>query len=95
MNLTLTWSTGLITAGAVGALLAFRRMRGMERQLMTIAMLALIALGVVGVSRATGYLLDRNLYVTLNIALPVLFLAMIYQVYLRRKRNSAVPRIRT
>ncbi|MDP9279291.1 MAG: hypothetical protein M3P00_07715 [Gemmatimonadota bacterium] len=89
MNIAVTWSTVLIIAGAVGAFLGFRRMRATERQLMTIAMLAVIALGVVGVARATGYLTDRNLYVTLNIALPVLFLAMTYQVYLRRKQNTA------
>jgi len=60
-----------------------------EKQLMAIALLAVVALGVVEVARATGYLRDRNLYVTLNIALPVLFLAMTYQVYLHRKKNSA------
>jgi uncharacterized membrane protein YfcA len=89
MNIAVTWSTVLIIAGAVGAILGFRRMHGMERQLMTIAMLAVIALGVIGVARATGYLPNRNLYVTMNIALPVLFLAMTYQVYLRRKQNNA------
>jgi hypothetical protein len=55
---------------------------------MAIALLAVVALGVVEVARATGYLSDRNLYVTLNIALPVLFLAMTYEVYLHRKKNS-------
>jgi heme/copper-type cytochrome/quinol oxidase subunit 2 len=59
-----------------------------EKQLMAIALLAVVALGVVEVARATGYLSDRNLYVTLNIALPVLFLAMTYEVYLHRKKNS-------
>jgi hypothetical protein len=63
--------------------------RGIEKQLMVIAMLTVVALGVVEVARASGHLPDRNLYVTLNIALPVLFLAMTYQVYLRRKKNSA------
>jgi Mn2+/Fe2+ NRAMP family transporter len=61
-----------------------------EKQLMVIALLAVVALGVVEVARATGYLPDRNLFVTLNIALPVLFLAMTYQVYLRRRKNSTV-----
>lgn len=56
---------------------------------MAIAMLAIVALGVVEVARATGYFPDRNLYMTLNIALPVLVLAMIYQGYLRREKNSA------
>ena len=60
-----------------------------EKQLMAIAILAIVALGVVEVARATGQLPDRNLYVTLNIALPVLFLAMIYQIYLHRRKISA------
>jgi len=89
VTIAITLSTLLIIAGAVGAVLGFRRMRGMERPLMAIAMIAVIALGVVGVARATGYLTDRNLYVTLNIALPVLALAMTYQVYLRRRQNKS------
>jgi uncharacterized membrane protein YfcA len=81
-------SAVLIIAGVLGAFLGFRRVRGMERHLMTIAMVAVVALGVAGVARASGYLPDRNLYVTLNIALPVLFLAMIYQIYLRKKQRG-------
>lgn len=60
----------------------------MEKLFLTIAMLAIIALIVVQVARAAGYLHDRNLYLTLNIALPVLFFSMAYQVYLRRKQSN-------
>jgi len=59
-----------------------------ERLLLTVALVAILAFGAVQIARASGYLTDPNLYTTLNIALPVLFLAMTYQVYLHRKKNS-------
>ena len=65
--------------------------RGVERLFLTIAIIAVVALGLVEIARATGYLPDRNLYVTLNIALPVLFLSMAYQAYLRRKQTNTAP----
>jgi len=64
--------------------------RGSERPFIAIGLVALVSLCVVQLARATGYLADRNLYMTLNIALPVLVLSMAYQVYLRRKRGNTV-----
>ncbi len=65
--------------------------RGTEKFFLTVAIIAIVALGAVEVARVSGYLRDWALFVTLNIALPVLFLTMIYQLYLRRKHNSAAP----
>jgi hypothetical protein len=62
--------------------------RGMEKLFLTIALIAVVALGAVEIVRATGYLQERNLFLTLNIALPLFVLAMTYQVYLRRKRSN-------
>jgi len=60
-----------------------------ERLLLTVALIAILAFGAVQIARASGYLSDPNLYTTLNIALPVLWLTVTFQVYLRRKKNSA------
>lgn len=65
--------------------------RAGEKVFLTIAIIAVIALIVVEVARAAGYLPDRNLYLTLNIALPVLFFSMAYQVYLCRKQSNTLP----
>jgi hypothetical protein len=62
--------------------------RAAEKVFLTIAIIAVVALAVVQMARAAGYLADRNLYLTLNIALPVLFFSMAYQVYLRRKQSN-------
>ncbi len=62
-----------------------------EKVFLTIAIIAVVALVVVEMARAAGYLPDRNLYLTLNIALPVLFFSMAYQVYLGRKRSNTPP----
>jgi hypothetical protein len=60
----------------------------MEELFLTIAIIAVVALVLVQLARAAGYLLDRNLYLTLNIALPVLVFSMAYQAYLRRKQSN-------
>ncbi len=91
MNIAMLTSAGLIVVGVVGAFLQFGRLGGIERSFMTLAMLAVAALGGVGVARASGRLADRNLYLTLNIALPVLFGGLTYQVYLHRKKSNAAP----
>jgi len=63
--------------------------RGMEKLFLSIAIIAMLALVAVEIARALGYLPDKNLFLTLNIALPVLFLTMTYQFYLRRKQHNA------
>lgn len=62
-----------------------------ERSFVGIAVLAVVALIVVEVARALGYLQDRNLFLTLNACLPLIALVMMYQLYMRRKRRSNVP----
>jgi hypothetical protein len=62
--------------------------RAVEKVFLTIAIIAVVALVVVEMARAAAYLHDRNLYLTLNIALPVLCLSMAYQAYLRRKQSN-------
>lgn len=102
---TLLYATGITLLGAVLWLVRLRvrtqqsqeaqpvesgkGAKRTEKPLITIGMLAIVALGGVELARAAGYLPDRNLYLTLNIALPALFLAMSYQVYLHRKKHSA------
>ena len=64
------------------------RYRGIDRTLLGLAMLSLAAMGAVSLARARGELVDANLYVTLNIALPVLFCGLLYQIHLRKKMRK-------
>lgn len=59
--------------------------RAMEKVFAAIAAISVLALVAVQIVRATGHLRDQSLYLTLNIMLVVLFLAMSYQAYLKRK----------
>ncbi len=89
MNISLLLgSAALLIVGIVAAFLEFRQLRGIERQLMVLAVSALAALGIVGVARALGHFPNRTIYQTLNIALPVLFCGLAYQVHLHRKRKT-------
>jgi predicted benzoate:H+ symporter BenE len=63
--------------------------QGMQKLLLIIVAIAVVALVAVEIARVTGYLPDWSLFVTLNIALPVLIVSMGYQVYLRRKQDRA------
>ena len=92
MNISMfTWSAGLIVVGVVGTVGQFRRFRGIERTYMTMATLAIVALGAVGVVRASGYLADRDVFLTLNLVLPSFFLTTVYQVYRHKKKNLHAP----
>jgi len=61
-----------------------------ERVFMGLGALAIVALIVVGIARAMGHLQNHNLFITLNICLPLFALMMAYQIYLRRKRKTHV-----
>jgi hypothetical protein len=92
MNISmLTWSAALIVGGVVGTVVQFRRFQGIERTYMTMATIAIVALGAVGIIRASGYLADRDLFLTLNIVLPSFFFATVYQVYRHKKKTIQVP----
>lgn len=54
---------------------------------MTVALVAGVLLGVVKVVKSLGLMADGPLYWTLNIALSVLFFAMLYQLV--RGRDAA------
>lgn len=82
------FSFALIVLGVGGAIFGFPRFRAMERIFFTLAMFSIVAMGAVGVARARGYLTDANLYITLNVALPVLFCGLLYQIHLRGKAGK-------
>jgi hypothetical protein len=64
-----------------------RRFQGTERTLGTVAVLAAALVGLVNVAKSLGWMPDGPLYWTLNIALVVLFWAMVFQ--LSRGKRSA------
>jgi hypothetical protein len=80
----MAWSTHSVPFRFAGGVVTSR---AVEKVFLTIAIIAVVALALVQMARAAGYLPDRNLYLTLNIALPVLCFSMAYQAYSRRKQS--------